>query len=152
MNNSITPVSNSTLAGAAAAAGARLPVQTLGQDDFLKLLVAQMTSQDPLNPQTDGDFIAQMAQFSALEQAKDLSAQMGKLEADQQLLQAAALLGRTVTLQTGSSTPAQGVVTSVHIEAGIPKLEVGGALYDLSQVISIEPAPALPPTPLASGS
>lgn len=45
----------------------------LGKDDFLKLLITQVQNQDPMNPSTDTDFIAQMAQFSALEQMQNLN-------------------------------------------------------------------------------
>ena len=45
---------------------------TLGKDDFLRLLVTQMQNQDPLNPTEDTEFIAQMAQFTSLEQMQNL--------------------------------------------------------------------------------
>jgi len=48
-------------------------LQSLGKDDFLRLLVAKMEYQDPLNPQSDEDFIAQLAQFSSLEQMSNMS-------------------------------------------------------------------------------
>ena len=58
----------------------------LGQDAFLKLLVTQLQHQDPTKPQADGEFIAQLAQFSSLEKLtsietsmKDLSAAFAKL-------------------------------------------------------------------------
>ena len=58
----------------------RLPVQTLNQNDFLKLVLAQLTNQDPLNPQKDTEFIAQMTQFSALEQAKSMQTDIYALQ------------------------------------------------------------------------
>lgn len=48
-------------------------LQSLGKDDFLRLLVAKMEYQDPLDPQSDEDFIAQLAQFSSLEQMSNMS-------------------------------------------------------------------------------
>ena len=122
-------------------AGARLPIQTLGQDDFLKLLVTQLRSQDPLNPRTDTEFIGQMAQFSSLEQSRTMQSDIAHLRADQQFLHANALLGRTVALQLDSETILPGVVNAVQIEAGLPKLVVDGQSYNLSQVLLIEPTP-----------
>lgn len=112
----------------------RTPVQTLGQDDFLKLLVAQMSQQDPMNPQKDSEFIAQMAQFSSLEQAKTMQQDMSSLRAS-------ALLGDTVTVadennkDTGTLT---GIVSQVLVEKGVPKLLVDGRRYLLSDVLAIQ--------------
>ena len=116
------------------------PVQTLNQNDFLKLLVTQLASQDPLNPQQDTQFIAQMAQFTALEQAKEMATNIASLQNEQQFLQANALLGRTVALQTGQDTSTTGTVSAVEVDAGTPKLVVNGQPYDLSQVLTITPA------------
>jgi flagellar basal-body rod modification protein FlgD len=121
----------------------REPKQTLGQDEFLKLLVTQMTAQDPLNPQKDTDFIAQMAQFSALEQTKAMQAELTQLRSAQQLLQADSLLGQKVTVQSGKNTTAEGLVTAVKIEAGTPTITVDGKSYNLDQVITVQSAPVL---------
>jgi len=115
----------------------RVPTQTLGQDDFLKLLVTQLTSQDPMNPQKDTDFIAQMAQFSALEQSKTLSSSVADLSARQEFSEAAALLGRTVDVSTTGNAVVRGAVTAVHVESGTPSLVVNGQSYKLSQVLSV---------------
>lgn len=72
---------------------------TLNQADFLKLLVTQMTSQDPLNPQSNTEFAAQMAQFSSLQAAQGTQAQITTLSSAQQVQQANDLIGRVVTLQ-----------------------------------------------------
>ncbi len=118
----------------------RLTPKTLGQDDFLKLLVTQLTTQDPLNPKTDTDFIAQMAQFSSLEQAKTMQADIALLRSEQEILHANALLGRAVEVQTGQDTVTSGVVSAVQIEAGTPLIVINGQGYDLSQILSVAPA------------
>jgi flagellar basal-body rod modification protein FlgD len=118
----------------------RTPVQTLDQDDFLRLVVAQMTSQDPLNPQTDTQFIAQMAQFTTLEQSKSMQSDIAQLRLEQQLLQANALLGRVVQLQDEQGALISGTVSAVQVKEGSPQLVVNGQPYDLSALLTIEPA------------
>jgi flagellar basal-body rod modification protein FlgD len=108
----------------------RTPTQTLGQNDFLKLLVTQMTSQDPMSPQKDTDFIAQMAQFSSLEQAKTTATM-------QQFTQASSLLGKTVQVQDDEDTVSIGTAMAVQMDKGTPKVVVNGAMYEMSQVLSV---------------
>jgi flagellar basal-body rod modification protein FlgD len=116
---------------------------TLTQADFLKLLVTQMTSQDPLNPQSDTAFAAQLAQFSALQQSQTMTTDMQGLQAD-------TLIGQTVTV-TSSANSGQsitGMVSGVGMSSGTPDVVVNGQLYDLSQITSITPTPAAtPPSP-----
>lgn len=121
----------------------RTPVQTLGQGDFLKLLVTQMTQQDPMNPVKDTEFISQMASFSALEQSKTMAQDMAQLRA-------AGLLGQSVTVQDDASVDGvlTGIVNSVEIFDGKPVLVVDGRGYELKDVLSVAPTPvsALPLT------
>lgn len=116
----------------------RIPVKTLGQDDFLKLLVTRLKSQDPLNPQSDTDFIAQMAQFSALEESVATGKKIAALQDTQAFEQANGLLGRVVNLQAGNNTQLSGTVSAVTLEAGTPRIVVNGQPYDLSQVLEVE--------------
>jgi flagellar basal-body rod modification protein FlgD len=144
MPGPINAVSTTSAAGTSANTTPVLPQKTLGQSDFLKLLVAQMTSQDPMNPQTNTDFVAQMAQFSALQASQTMEGDLSTLNSQQQFTQAATLLGRTVQVQTGTNTTAQGVVSGVQMVGGTPQLVIGGQLYDLSQVLSVTPTTASP--------
>lgn len=130
----------STTAASATAAEPRVPQKVLDQDDFLKLLMTQFTSQDPMEPMKDTAFIAQMAQFTALEQSKSMTADIAALREQQQFLQANGMLGRNVVVQVDGGLVAQGTVTAVQMEAGTPKLVVNGQAYELSQVLSITPA------------
>lgn len=116
--------------------------KALTQNDFLKLLIAQMTAQDPLNPQSNTDFAAQMAQFSALQSSQSTQAGVGLLQASQQMQQANGLIGRNVKIVATDGTTPQGIVSSVQVLSGVPKIVVNGSLYDLNQVLSISaPAP-----------
>ncbi len=107
---------------------------TLNQADFLQLLVTQMTSQDPLNPESDTDFAAQLAQFSSLQEATTMAGSMSTM-------QASSLIGSTVSVEsaTNSADETTGVVTAVDMSSGQPEIQVNGTLYALSQVLSISP-------------
>jgi flagellar basal-body rod modification protein FlgD len=111
----------------------------LGQEDFLKLLVTKMSTQDPMNPQGDAEFIAQMAQFSSLEQAKSMTADIALLKAQQEVLTANGLIGRTVTVTRGDQQLDQGMVTSVAVNDGSPAVVINGHNYSLDDVSLISP-------------
>lgn len=142
MSAPITPTSSAGSSvtdptAASSDASSRIPVQTLKENDFLQLLVTQMSNQDPLNPQSDTEFIAQMAQFSALQEAQATQTEMGQVKSGQDVLQANALLGKSVTVQDSSGLTVQGTVSAVQIQAGTPTLTINGQQYALSQVTSI---------------
>jgi flagellar basal-body rod modification protein FlgD len=117
----------------------RVPLRTLGQEEFLKLLATQMTTQDPMNPQKDTDFIAQMAQFSALEQSRSMQEDIALMRGQQQLLQANSLLGKIVDVRVDDTLTVRGTVSEVQIESGTPKLIVDGQEFGLDQVVTITP-------------
>ena len=98
---------------------------SLGKDDFLKLLVAQLQHQDPLNPVADKDFMGQMAQFSSLEQLTNLNDAVERLGQGSQIAESVSLLGRTVTYTTGDDTTATGEATSLSIADGTITIRVG---------------------------
>jgi flagellar basal-body rod modification protein FlgD len=132
---SVSPITSATSADSAAQTQAQLPQQTLTQNDFLQLLVAQLSQQDPMDPVSDTDFAAQMAQFSALQENQAMQQNMSGI-------QAAGLLGGTVTVQPGQGSPITGVVSEVTYSAGVPSIIVNGNSYTLSQILSVSPTPA----------
>lgn len=137
---------NSSYLGAASDGATRVPAKTLNQDDFLKLLVTQMSSQDPMNPKSDIDMAAQMAQFTSLEQTRGMASNLGSLISQQQILQANSMLGRTVEISTGSISKISGLVSAVTMESGVPKIVVNGTSYDLSRVLRISAPTGVDPT------
>ena len=108
----------------------------LGKDDFLKLLIAQLQHQDPTKPLEDKEFIAQMAQFSSLEQMKQVNDTLSLLNQGFLVNQTLALLGTEVNIQTPYGVDT-GIVENVVFEAGIPKVSVNGNLYPTSFIFSI---------------
>lgn len=109
--------------------------QELGKDDFLKLLVAQLTHQDPTQPLEDKEFIAQMAQFSTLEQMTNMSQGFSKLALRLQSSQAFSLLGKTVVIKNGEQE-ISGVVEEVR-GTEFPQLLVNGRYFDMNQIESV---------------
>lgn len=101
----------------------------VSKDDFLLLLVTQMKNQNPLEPMKDSEFLAQLAQFSSLEQLQNLSQQ-----AD--INQAYALLGKEVGAISGNEV-LTGVVERVWIENGVPYLLIGEYAAKLQEVVMV---------------
>ena len=118
-----------------------LPQKTLSQQDFLNLLVAQLSAQDPLNPISNTDFIAQMAQFSTLQQTQTMQQDLAGIQAGQSALQGTSLLGQTVQVQPSSGQPVTGVVSAVSFQGSTPTITIDGQSYDLSQVVSVSTPP-----------
>lgn len=92
---------------------------TLDYSAFLKLLVAQMQNQDPLEPMKSSDYVAQLATFSHVEKSVEMNSRMADLLATVQLQQAASLVGQTVTSADGtvSGTVASATVGDGHVVA-----------------------------------
>jgi flagellar basal-body rod modification protein FlgD len=131
-------VSGSGAAGASfgAAAGGTAK-STLGKDDFLKLLLAQLSNQDPLRPMDDKEFIAQLAQFNTLEQMQQMNQHLIDLALSQSLAQASALLGRQVEAAGENDTVITGAVTAAGLVDGQAVLTVGDTQVALGAVTRI---------------
>lgn len=109
--------------------------QNLGKDDFLKILITQLQHQDPTKPMEDKEFIAQMAQFSSLEQMTNMSTSFGKMATQMQSAQAISLLGKNVELVSNGRAVA-GTVEAVT-GGDYPQLMVGGQMYDYASVTRV---------------
>jgi flagellar basal-body rod modification protein FlgD len=110
--------------------------QTLGKDDFLRILLTQLTHQDPTSPLEDKEFVAQMAQFSTLEQMSNMSAEMTKVFGVMARSQAIGLLGKTVEIAQGDRKVSGRVEEITGSE--FPQILVEGRYYDVSQVLSVK--------------
>jgi flagellar basal-body rod modification protein FlgD len=114
------------------------PLSGIGQDQFLQLLVAQLQNQDPLDPISNQDFIAQLATLNNVQGLQNLNASFGEMLKLQQLTQGADLIGKSVTYTpTGESESKTGTVSSVVVQDGNYVLEVGTDRVGLSQIQTV---------------
>ncbi|HBG66418.1 MAG TPA: flagellar hook assembly protein FlgD [Treponema sp.] len=109
--------------------------QSLGKDDFLKLLITQLSNQDPTSPMEDTEFIAQMAQFSSLEQMTNMNANFEKMNAMLNASQAVNTIGKAVDIDVGG-TQVTGVVNAVTYGSN-PQVKVGNMYYDMKQITAV---------------
>ncbi len=113
-------------------AQSRVPKQELGKDDFLQLLIAQLTHQDPTSPMEDTQFIGQMAQFSSLEQMTNMNKNFTAVNEMLSGSSAVNAVGKMVELDLGSTT------VSGHISAATrgqnPEVMVNGSWYSWAAV------------------
>lgn len=96
---------------------------SLGQDEFLKLLLTELRYQDSMNPVQDKEFIAQLAQFSSLEQMQSLSSAFEKFVSYSSTTQLLGLLGRGVTGTTAEGQ-VKGVATGIRYVEGAPVVTI----------------------------
>jgi flagellar basal-body rod modification protein FlgD len=124
----------------------------LGKDDFLKILITQLQNQDPTSPMQDREFIAQMANFSSLEQMTNMNRTMQQFlsfQTENSLLQQSQMIGKKITYETESADAKgeetrekEGIVESVLFEKGTVMLELSdGTKITSFQIIKITDSP-----------
>ena len=134
MATSVSPVSATTTAQNAFG----LDFQSL-----LRIILTQLTYQDPLKPVDNTQFVSQLAQFSQLQQSQTLNDQITSLLSAQAATQATSLLGRTVDLATNGGTTLSGEVKAISFATGQPLVTIetadgqtigGISIADVTQV------------------
>lgn len=119
----INAVGGTGAAQSASAVGAN-PTQSLGQEDFLELMIAQLKNQDPMKPMENGEFLGQMAQFSTVSGITGLQTSVDSLTgvfSSSQLLDASSLIGREVMIMSPT-------ISGGNPQSGAVELPVGGPL------------------------
>jgi flagellar basal-body rod modification protein FlgD len=111
------------------------PQKQLGKDDFLKILITQLSYQDPTAPMEDKEFIAQMAQFSTLDQITSMANDFARLSSMLEGSEATSALGKSVELVNGENI-VQGVVKAITKDAS-PQILVDGQYYQWNQVTKV---------------
>lgn len=110
----------------------------MGKDSFLKLLVTELRHQDPTKPMEDRDFIAQMAQFSSLEQMSNINKEMRNLVVSSKSSEAYGMLGKDIeAYNPATNKKIQGTVGSVFFKGDEIMLKVGGDEVSMKYVHSV---------------
>jgi len=131
MASATTP---STVTGPTDGATTQTDPQMSSKDMFLKLLVAQLKYQNPMEPVDSSQFMAQTAQFTMVEKLEAMAAQTDALVAGEQAQRAAGLLGRQVTYADAQGALQTGVVTGTRLGSDGPVLLLGETELPLNQV------------------
>ena len=107
----------------------------LGKDDFLKLLITQLSNQDPTSPMENTEFIAQMAQFSSLEQMTNMATSFTELANMLTASEASSVIGKNVEVNLN------GEIMTGQVEAATrgtnPSVQINGMLYSMDQITKV---------------
>lgn len=109
--------------GAASSVSAASSSANLTIEDFLKVLLTQLTFQDPMKPMDNQEFMAQIAQFTTLQQTQEVNTNIQTLLTNQSAFQSVGMLGRTVDVSTGAGS-VTGRVIAISLSGVTPKLTV----------------------------
>ncbi|WP_457331694.1 flagellar hook assembly protein FlgD [Rhizobacter sp. P5_C2] len=114
----------------------------LNLQQFMRILTSQLTNQDPLKPMDNAEFMSQLAQFTSLEQSRELNTKLEALLSVQSASQSIGLIGRTVDVQLASGS-VSGQVTQLDLSGSEPRLSIklsGGTVVPdvtLSQISAV---------------
>lgn len=128
--------STTPVAGAGQGAAPTAPASPFNGDAFMKLLLAQLKHQDPLNPMKDQEFMAQLAQMNTLSEIQKLNANIESMTRAQAISQGAGLIGKAVQATSGDRL-LQGIVQSVRVSGNETMLDLGGTVVKLSEVQAV---------------
>lgn len=117
------PVSSVTPGGEVSPAQSATSAFGLGFDALLKIILTQLTYQDPLKPMDNFQFVSQLAQFSQVQQGQTANERLQALTAMQATNQATGLLGKRVDIAAGSAT-LSGMVTAIALSGGSPSITI----------------------------
>jgi flagellar basal-body rod modification protein FlgD len=114
--------------------------ESLGTEAFLKMLTAELQSQDPTEPIKNSELLQQISQIREIQSNTKLSDALDTVMLGQNLATASSLLGRTITGLNDDSTWVEGVVDKITVTDGKPVLHVGDHELSLNNVAGIVPA------------
>ena len=112
-----------------------LEASRLTQQDFLQIFVAQLRNQNPMEPDSNGEFIAQLAQFDSLVSLNNINDTLSALQGSSLLGEASGLIGRTIVAEPDpGGDPVTGIVDGIELDGGEVLLQVDGQLVPVGTV------------------
>ncbi len=110
----------------------------MDSDQFMQILMAQLTHQNPLEPMDNAEMMSQFSQLNSLQELREIHTGMDKLSASNQVIYLASLIGKNVKVNRTDGKPIEGVVEGVVTEKDKPQLRIGNEEYPLEDVIEIK--------------
>jgi flagellar basal-body rod modification protein FlgD len=104
----------------------------------LQILAAELQNQDPTSTQDTTQYVAQMAQFTSLEEMQTLNQSIDKLLLTSKFQEGSLMIGKTATISTGSDSKVTAEITGVKMSDGNVVVTAGGKDYSIDDVISLE--------------
>ena len=109
-------------------------------DDFMKMLLAQLSNQNPLEPMDDTEMMSQFTQLNSLQELQSIGSAITQVSADSRMSYAANLIGKQVTVQTADGVIDQGPVTAFMLSEDGLLIEINGNGYTLEDIVLVEEA------------
>lgn len=133
-----TPATGSTTADST--------MQAMGPDAFLRLLVAQLQNQDPLNPTDGTQFVMQLSQLTTLQQTQSMTTSLNSFATLGRMGSAASLIGRQAYFTGTDGQIANGLVEEVTVSGNDVLLTAGGQTVPFGNLLSVSTPPVATPT------
>lgn len=131
--SSTNPVSTNSVTNQA-----RTSSNALDSSQFMEILMAQLTHQNPLEPMNNAEMMSQFSQLNSLQELRDIHTAMDKLSASNQVMYMASLIGKTVKVNRPDGNILEGVVSEVITEKDNPQLLIENEKIPLSDVIDVK--------------
>jgi flagellar basal-body rod modification protein FlgD len=107
-------------------------------DQFMQILLAQLTHQNPLEPMDNAQMLSQFSQLNSLQELRGINTSMETVSATNQTTYLASLIGKTVKAQRADGKTIEGVVDGVITEADNPQVRIGTETADLVDILEIK--------------
>ena len=131
--SSTNPVSANSTTNAS-----RTSSNTLDSSQFMEILMAQLTHQNPLEPMDNAEMMSQFSQLNSLQELRGIHIAMDKLSASNQVIYLASLIGKTVKVNRPDGNVLEGIVEEVITEKDNPQLRVGNEKVSVNDVIEVK--------------